>query len=407
MAARTRARSDRPGRSAEGAAARRRSARARRRAARRARAGRVLPWVLAAVLLVSSGVAGYIAWRDASTAVTDPLAPGQEQRAIGERVMDPAPSGRPGQPTGVAVSGDFVYAADPVAKAVLAFRRDGSRAATIGAGMLDTPVYVAVGPVDGRIYVSDRGSQRIVVFSATGARLRSFGPQGTGPAPQATARPWKPLGLGFASDGTLYVADVEGEQSIAVFSPTGVRTGTIGDGLPLGRSGRRLAFPNGIVPLRDRTVVADGNNGRLLYLDREGTLVKVVPVDGLLRGAAALPDGRLIVADASNHVLRVFDADGQEGVRAGGYGREPGRFAYPAGVAVDDHARIYVGDAGNSRVQVVRIPGVTKPIPGGMAAAWPRLVLAGILAVAGFVLVVYANARSRSSRRASARETGL
>jgi DNA-binding beta-propeller fold protein YncE len=270
-----------------------------------------------------------------------------------------------------------------------------------------TPVYVGVGPVDGRVYVVDRGRNAVVVYGADGKRLRDLQPGGTGPAPQDTLKPWRPLALGFAPDGTLYVADVEGDQHIAVFSPPGVRIGTIGDGLPLGRSGRHLAFPNGIVAFDDALVVSDSNNGRLLLMDRVGTVRRVVLVGGLPRGAAALDAGRFVVADASMHSLRVFSSEGNELQRTGDFGSATGQFAYPAGVAVDDDGRVYVADTGNARVQVVRIPGAGAPARRGPTGPWPWTAAALVLASAAIAFAVWGLLRNRSSRTARAAESEL
>jgi len=67
--------------------------------------------------------------------------------------------------------------------------------------------------------------------------------------------------------------------------------------------------------------------------------------------------GLLIVVDCENHRTQVFscddDDDGGSFVSTfGEFGRQPGQFSYPGGVAIDhDHDRILVVDRGNHRVQ--------------------------------------------------------
>jgi len=383
-----------------------RQRRTARRASARQKRARLLrasvPWALAAIVLVAAAGAGTLAWRASHEALPAPTAGVPLDAPVPVLTIAPTAPNALRQPTGVAVSGDRVYVADPARAAVLVFARDGSRVATIGAGDLKTPVYVGVGPVDGRVYVVDRGRDAVVVYSADGKRLRVLSPGGTGPAPQSALKPWRPLALGFAPDGTLYVADVEGDQRIAVFSPLGVRTGTIGDGLPLGRSGRHLAFPNGIVASYDALVVDDSNNGRLLFMDRAGTVRRVVAVGGLPRGAAALDGGRFVVADAAMHSLRVFSAEGTELQRTGGFGAAIGQFAYPAGVAVGVDGRVYIADTGNARVQVVRIPGAGAPERRAPASPLPWTAAALVLAAAAIGCAVWGLLRNRSSRTAHA-----
>ncbi|MDO8964510.1 MAG: NHL repeat-containing protein [Coriobacteriia bacterium] len=391
----------------ERAEERRRQRRREERAGRSRRLRERWPLGVAIVfVLLAAGMAA-IAWREGVTPPPDPTASTRVRAPVVIRSIAPTGAGALRQPTGIAVSGDRVYVADPALGVVMSFTREGGRVATIGAGDLKTPVYVAVGPVDGRLYVSDRGLQKVLVFSTDGERIGEVLPQGNGAAPQDTKRPWKPLALAFGTDGRLYVADVDSDQRIAVFSPTGVRQGSQGDGLPIGRSGRRLAFPNGLVPTSHGLVVADSNNGRLLYLDGEARLVRSVKLTGLPRGAAPLPKGYIAVVDSSAHAVRVFDSTGRQVAAAGGYGAAEGRFAYPAGVATDPEGRVYVADSGNARVQIIRIPGVTAPEPGGLARSWPWLTGSATALITAIILAAWAYTRSRSPRRANTRTSAL
>jgi len=67
--------------------------------------------------------------------------------------------------------------------------------------------------------------------------------------------------------------------------------------------------------------------------------------------------GLLLVVDSENHRVQVFscdddDDDGSFVSKFGEQGDQPGRFAYPLGIAIDhDHDCILVVDSGNNRVQ--------------------------------------------------------
>jgi DNA-binding beta-propeller fold protein YncE len=321
-----------------------------------------------------------------------------------ERVI-PSRDATRNQPTGVAVSGDRLYLADPRRAVVDVLTRFGSRVATIGAGWLQTPVYVAVGPVDGRVYVSDRGRGLVAIYAADGTRLGVLTPEGVrARMPKGTS--WRPLALGFAPDGVLYVADSSGDQHIAVFSPTGSRIGTIGADVPLGRSGRRLAFPNGIVATATEIVVADSNNGRLLIFDRTGAFMRAIPVDGLPRGLAVLADGRIVVTDATTDLVTVYTVAGRPQITIGGSGPASARFTAPAGAAVDPEGRVYIGDSGSGAVQVLRTTppgaGATGRGAAGMDVGLMAVaVTAGVLAL-GMVLFAATRARTRARGRARA-----
>lgn len=309
---------------------------------------------------------------------------------MAEASIAPTGTGALAGPTGVAVSADRVYVADPSRAVIAVFSRGGSRLATIGAGELKTPISVAVRPSDGRVYVSDRGLRRVVAFDADGRAAGELRPQGSGASSLDAARPWDPLALAFAGDGTLYVADAAGDQRIAVFSAQGVRTGSIGAGVPIGRSGRRLAFPNGIAVTGGGMVVSDTGNGRVLVFGADGTLARVVRTGGTPRGAAALPDGRVVIADGASHTLLVLAAGGNRSGVAGRFGTARGEFAYPNGVAVDDAGRIFVADAGNARVGMVRLPPPVPARAAGPLGAWPWLAGTAGCAVASLALALRA-----------------
>jgi DNA-binding beta-propeller fold protein YncE len=261
---------------------------------------------------------------------------------------------------------------------------------------------VAVGPVDGRVYVSDRGRRSVVVYAADGTLFGVLTPDGVR-AHATAAGQWLPLALGFAPDGTLYVADSSGEQDIAVFSPTGSRIATIGADVPTGRTGHRLAFPNGIAATADEVVVADSNNGRLLMFDRSGAFVRALPVDGLPRGLVVLSDGRIVVTDAATNLVTVYTAAGQPQITLGGSGVAAPHFTAPAGAAVDGSGHVYVGDAGSGDVQVLR---TTAPASRGLIPAtvppngWLLVTIVCAALALGAAALATARARVRARARA-------
>ncbi|HUR03737.1 MAG TPA: NHL repeat-containing protein, partial [Nonomuraea sp.] len=69
------------------------------------------------------------------------------------------------------------------------------------------------------------------------------------------------------------------------------------------------------------------------------------------RGIAVAPSGEILVADAGNHRIQRFTADGTFIASVGGKGSQPGRFNEPSGIAVDSRGHVYVADAANHRLQ--------------------------------------------------------
>ena len=350
-----------------------------RRAARSALARRWAPWVVVALLALAACAAGVMAWSDATAWIPGPTMTTTEASVTVLPSISSAEA-TAAQPVGVAVSGDRLYVADSRRGLVDVLSRDGGHITTIGKGFLKAPAYVAVGPVDGRVYVSDRGRDSVVVYSATGDLLRVLDPAGVDPT--STAAPWRPLALGFAPDGTLYVTDASTRQQVVVFSPTGRRIAVFGAGIPVGRTGQPLSFANGVTATRDRVLLADSNNGRILMLDRSGALVREVPTQGLPRGIAALADGRFVVADAALGSVSAYSADGALTGEAGLSGGSAGMFAEPSGVALSDDGRIFVADTGNGRVDVLRMSAASPRSASAAGHPWAWSLVAVLLLAA-------------------------
>ncbi len=264
------------------------------------------------------------------------------------------------QPLGVAVSpdGERVYVTQSGGtRTVLEFDHSGHVLATLtppkSAGAAHVPVYIAINPQTNDVYVTDRMTSAIYVYTANGTYLRTFKPTGlTGS--------WAPLGITFASDGVMYVTEVGGKSHrILVIDPTGkVAREVVGADQP-------MTFPNGIGVSPDGiAVVADGNNGRLLAFDPDGKLVGAVNRGigegdlGLPRGVAFDDSGRVYVVDTTNqtvHVYRLGDKGSNTITFVGAFGDEgvaDGLFEYPNGIATDTRSDIYITDRENGRVQV-------------------------------------------------------
>jgi DNA-binding beta-propeller fold protein YncE len=265
-------------------------------------------------------------------------------------------------PLGVAASatGDRIYVTQSDGpRVVQVFDRAGKKAGVLkppaSTGPTHLPMYVAINPTTQDVYVSDRTTAEIYIYSSTGKFLRTFAPKGN------LGGKWNPLGLAFAPDGTLYATDVRGETStkhrVVAFAPDGTLQRSIG-------APGVLAFPNGIVvDAQGNVQVTDSNNGRLVIFSRFGKMLGTISRGvgegdlGLPRGAAVDDAGRLFVADTSDHQVRVYLIDKAKATPTyiGSFGEEgqtDGLFEYPNGVATDKRAHIYITDRENNRVQV-------------------------------------------------------
>jgi DNA-binding beta-propeller fold protein YncE len=236
------------------------------------------------------------------------------------------------------------------------FDSGGNQLATLlpplSTGTAHVPTYVALSPLTGNVYVSDRPTGAIYIYDAQGAYLRAF-------TPPAGDENWQPLGLSFDAAGNLYVTDIgQVPHRVREFDPSGQQIRVLGED-------EAMSFPNGVaVDANGFVYVTDSNNGRLLVFDQGGNVVAKVGRGsgegnlGLPRGVAIDAQGRVYVVDSSGQAVFVF-GQYQEGTARldylGTFGTEgiaDGAFAYPNGIAVDGRGRLYIADSTNDRVQL-------------------------------------------------------
>jgi DNA-binding beta-propeller fold protein YncE len=191
----------------------------------------------------------------------------------------------------------------------------------------------------------------------------------------------RPVGLGVASDGRVYVVDF-GHRRISVFTNSGTYLfsfNTTGDGKLI--NAVHLAIKSNEVWVSDRYY-------RAIYVfDLQGKyLRKFVPKNEKLAwtplaisfdtsGALRATD----VGDTKKHRLVYFSEDGSRTVTIGstaqinGAQDSPGMFMFPNGVAVASNGDVYVSDGDNRRVQVFNAKGTflrvvdTSGVPRGIA----------------------------------------
>ncbi len=262
----------------------------------------------------------------------------------------------PRRPTGIAVNpdGSRIYVTQTSGDAaVFILDSQGQLLNTISAP--DTAsdhvfVFVAINPLSGELYVSDRPAARIHVYDADGNLLRDF-------EPPASLAGWQPLGVNFSADGHLLVTDAA-DNSVHDFDANGQLVRTVGtDG--------QFSFPNNAtLDAAGRLYVADSNNGRLVVFGRDGSPLGVIRRGpsagdlGMPRGMAMDDQGRLYVVDTSDQTIKVYQTSSDPAGLPeflGDFGTQgigDGMFRFPNAVATDARGRVYVADWDNNRIQV-------------------------------------------------------
>jgi DNA-binding beta-propeller fold protein YncE len=170
----------------------------------------------------------------------------------------------------------------------------------------------------GRIWVSDTGNNRLVVFSGDGRLLFELGEFGVAKPAPGGAYSWKegrlnfPAGIAADDQGNVYVADFRNDQ-IQVFDQNG-------------RFVRR--FPD------NRKPVGKGSSGQ------DGTGIGVT--------AVAVRGDKVYATDI--YQVFVFSRDGRLLRQFGKPGRGPGDLDHPNGITVARDGTVYVSDSNHTRV---------------------------------------------------------
>jgi DNA-binding beta-propeller fold protein YncE len=319
------------------------------------------------------------------------------------RELDPAGPGALREPLGLVVDGGRVYVADASRGEIVVLSTSGTYRRAFGGGSLVVPLYLARNPLDGRLYVTDRGLRSIAVFSADGSRTGTFAPVAADEAAVSAVSAWQPLAIGFAEDGTMYVSDADQPSRVLAFDRAGrlAAVSLVDTSGVLGAAG--LSYVNGIAVVGDRVVVTDSNNSRLVLFDRALRPVAVAACPGLPRGVVALPDGwapGAVVADTSGGQVAVIDETGASRVRAGGDGSSAGMLRQPTGVAMDVTGLAYVADTGNRRISVWRVSAPRRVDLLSLVMSDPRTWAATLLLGVGAGLSILLFLASRNSRAA-------
>ncbi|MEW6272770.1 MAG: hypothetical protein AB1689_26125, partial [Thermodesulfobacteriota bacterium] len=264
------------------------------------------------------------------------------------------------------------------------------------------------GPADafmdasGNIYIADSKNNRIRRIDGASGNITTIAGTGAagyagngGPATQAMLN--NPVCVVPGPGGTIYVCD-SGNHAVRRIDPDGNIRGVAGKGVA-GFSGdgkkakkARLNTPTDVAfEANGNIIIADSGNQRVRRINvqgprpRMGTIagngtegytgnnVPALSPLGDPTGVAVHPDGRILIAEASNNrvralsggTLRNFAGDGVGTFGGDGGAALRAQFDTIHGVTVDNPGRILIGDQGaNDRIRRVSADGVVTTIAG-------------------------------------------
>ncbi|MEZ4999560.1 MAG: 6-bladed beta-propeller [Bacteroidales bacterium] len=122
-----------------------------------------------------------------------------------------------------------------------------------------------------------------------------------------------------------------------------------------------LNRPTGIAvsPVTGEIVVTETGSHRIVFLDRNGNLIRTIGNRGTSPGEFNYPthiwideEGKIYIVDALNFRVQVFDYSGNFLMAFGEQGDATGYFARPKGIATDSRGNIYIADALFHTIQV-------------------------------------------------------
>jgi sugar lactone lactonase YvrE len=212
---------------------------------------------------------------------------------------------------------------------------------------------------DGNILVTEPHYCRVNLFTPEGRLLAQWGEQGTN-AGQLSF----PRAAVVNSRGDLVVCEFQMVERVQRFTLEQLAEGGIGARF-MSSFGSRGSGPGEFnraeglfIDDQDHVLVADACNHRIQVFDAEGRFLRQFGRAGNAAGELSYPydvcvdgEGRHYVCEFGNSRVQIFDAAGTSLEILGGPGAVPGMFNNPWGVALDSQGNLYVADSQNHRVQ--------------------------------------------------------
>ncbi|HEY6006053.1 MAG TPA: NHL repeat-containing protein [Anaeromyxobacter sp.] len=214
-----------------------------------------------------------------------------------------------------------------------------------GERLMRSPLAIALDRKSGEIVVSSFESGEVIVLDRSGALVARFG---------AEAGLVTPYGVAVDARGRIFVSEVR-TGLIKILGPGGATL----DEIDLSQLAGRTVSPGRISLGEDGLLyVADLSGNELLVLKTTGELVREIGPFPYLQKGAVLRDGRIVALSGRGSAVTVFDASGAR-IRSFAEHGEPSErtVSFPTGFAVDGKGRIWIADAFQHRLKVFSLEG--------------------------------------------------
>ena len=227
-----------------------------------------------------------------------------------------------------------------------------------------TPQCVAVDAQD-NIYVTDSQAGEVFVFAVSGKFLRVIGSLKGGEGYFK-----RPTGIAVDSAAQrIYVTDTLRDQ-VFVLDMEGNIVGKFGS---TGSGNGEFNLPTEVKLDGANLLVVDAMNFRVQVFDRAGTFQYSIGGIGdgpgsmfRPKGVAVDSEGDVYVVDSWLGGVQAFDRKGDLLYYFGSPGTRAGQFQLPAGLSIDHGDQVFVVDSFNRRVQVFQYAGLKAPSQEGV-----------------------------------------
>lgn len=206
--------------------------------------------------------------------------------------------------------------------------------------ILQDPLAIARDSKNGDLFVTNFSAGEVVVINRNGELVKRMGGESNLVAP---------YGIALDAKGRIYVSDIK-SGFLLVFSPIG----TVLDEIDLGRVMGKSVSPGRIMLEKDGQIyVADLANNEIIVLSGKGEFVRSMGEFELLQKAGLINGNRVIGLSAYGKAVKIFTG---EGVPISSFGSHvessESNFSFPSGFAVDPKGRLWIADAFQHRLKV-------------------------------------------------------
>lgn len=214
-----------------------------------------------------------------------------------------------------------------------------------GERFLRSPLAIALDGKNGDLIVTSFESGEVVILDKNGVPLKRLG---------ADSGLTSPYGVAIDARGRIYVSEIK-SGLVKILSPAGSLLEEIDLSNAMGKTvspGRLTLDKNGLL------YVADLNNNEILIFNAQGKFVRSEGGFQYLQKAAAIDGDRIIGLSAQGKAVRVSTKDGAVLSSFGEHGDTADKnVSFPTGFAVDAKGRLWIADAFQHRLKVFALDG--------------------------------------------------